>query len=79
MPKTLTNDITVEVAAPQLVTHHPSHEGTVFLLYALTGFTGLLAEQGFERYIALPTFWDSRWAASQPVGSSKADESHAHC
>jgi spermidine synthase len=24
-----------------------------FLLYALTGFTGLLAEQGFEKYIAL--------------------------
>jgi spermidine synthase len=26
---------------------------TPFLLYALTGFTGLLAEQGFEKYIAL--------------------------
>ncbi len=25
----------------------------VFLLYGLTGFTGLLAEQGFEKYIAL--------------------------
>ena len=24
-----------------------------FLLYALTGFTGVLAEQGFEKYLSL--------------------------
>src|SRR5215471_6436490 len=29
------------------------HDRAPLVLYTLTGFTGLLAEQGFERYIAL--------------------------
>jgi len=29
--------------------------GWPFVLYALTGFTGLLAEQGFEKYVTLLT------------------------
>jgi spermidine synthase len=36
-----------------LVNRELWHDRTPFLLYALTGFTGLLAEQGFEKYIAL--------------------------
>src|ERR1039457_3922119 len=41
-------------AAPlQPADRHPWNDRTPFLLYALTGFTGLLAEQGFEKYIAL--------------------------
>jgi len=42
-----------ETASPQPVNRHPWHDRTPFLLYALTGFTGLLAEQGFEKYVAL--------------------------
>ena len=40
-------------APPQPADRHPWNDRTPFLLYALTGFTGLLAEQGFEKYIAL--------------------------
>lgn len=42
-----------ETAAPRPGTPHPWRERAPFLLYALTGFTGLLAEQGFEKYIGL--------------------------
>ncbi|MGO9258770.1 MAG: hypothetical protein ACLQU1_20985 [Bryobacteraceae bacterium] len=53
MPITLLNDRPAESAPPQPANRHPWHDRTPFLLYALTGFTGLLAEQGFEKYIAL--------------------------
>ena len=42
-----------EAGLPRPVNRHSWFERTPFLLYALTGFTGLLAEQGFEKYIAL--------------------------
>jgi len=53
MPLTLLNDRPAETAPPQPVSRQAWHDRVPFLLYALTGFTGLLAEQGFEKYIAL--------------------------
>ncbi|MGD0499569.1 MAG: hypothetical protein ABSC23_14155 [Bryobacteraceae bacterium] len=53
MPITLLNDRPLETTLPQPANRHPWRDRTPFLLYALTGFTGLLAEQGLEKYIAL--------------------------
>src|SRR5450432_3539986 len=66
MPASLINDRSAETAPPQPANHHPLHHEPLhheplynrapfllYSLYALTGFTGLLAEQGFERYIGL--------------------------
>jgi spermidine synthase len=53
MPPPLVNDSPVETAPPQPANRRPRHDRATFFLYALTGFTGLLAEQGFEKYIAL--------------------------
>jgi spermidine synthase len=47
------NDRRAGAAPPHPAHRHPWHDRAPFLLYALTGFTGLLAEQGFEKYIAL--------------------------
>jgi len=46
-------DNPAETEPVQPASRHIWRNRTPFLLYALTGFTGLLAEQGFERYIAL--------------------------
>jgi spermidine synthase len=53
MPASLINNRAAEAAACQPAIRHRLHDRAPFLLYALTGFTGLLAEQGFEKYIAL--------------------------
>ena len=53
VPISLKNDTPAEISPPQLVNRRPSNVRAAFLLYALTGFTGLLAEQGFEKYVAL--------------------------
>ena len=53
MPIQLIDDSPAEAAAPPRANRHPWRDYAPFLLYALTGFTGLLAEQGFEKYIAL--------------------------
>jgi spermidine synthase len=43
----------VETGPAHLASDRGWRSHAPFFLYALTGFTGLLAEQGFERYIAL--------------------------
>jgi spermidine synthase len=53
MPTALRNARPVEIAPPQRANRHARRDRAPFFLYALTGFTGLLAEQGFEKYIAL--------------------------
>ena len=47
------NGSQADLAPPQTAREKLWHDRMPFVLYALTGFTGLLAEQGFEKYIAL--------------------------
>src|ERR1035441_4963807 len=51
VPINLLNDKPSETAPRQPDNRHAWRDRAPFLLYALTGFTGLLAEQGFEKYI----------------------------
>ena len=53
MPSRLLNDPPVAAVPQQLVNSDIWRDRAPFVLYALTGFTGLLAEQGFEKYISL--------------------------
>ena len=53
VPASLINNRATETAPHPPANRHTLHDRAPFLLYALTGFTGLLAEQGFEKYIAL--------------------------
>ena len=53
MPANLINARPVGSIPLQPTRYDPVHRGVPFLLYALTGFSGLLAEQGFEKHIAL--------------------------
>lgn len=53
MPTLVMNDCPAETAPPQPANRRLRHDRVAVFLYALTGFTGLLAEQGFEKYIAL--------------------------
>src|SRR5579862_5790467 len=51
MPGTTLDDCAAKTALPAPASSILRHR--LFALYALTGFTGLLAEQGFEKYVAL--------------------------
>jgi spermidine synthase len=53
MPAPVMSDCPAETAPPQPPDRRNRHGRVAIFLYALTGFTGLLAEQGFEKYIAL--------------------------
>ena len=53
MPVDLTNQRFAESVSPEHAATRIWQDRAPFLLYALTGFTGLVAEQGFEKYIAL--------------------------
>jgi hypothetical protein len=53
MPTLVMNDCPPEAAPPQPANRRPGRARVAMFLYALTGLTGLLAEQGFEKYIAL--------------------------
>src|SRR5712692_5656543 len=46
----MSSQATLPVEAPVQIKAAPAWP---FLLYALTGFTGVLAEQGFEKYMSL--------------------------
>jgi hypothetical protein len=52
MPTNLMYDQPVEAVPPHWSSRQLWRDRAPFLLYALTGFTGLLAEQGFEKYVA---------------------------
>jgi MFS family permease len=53
MPIDIRNDHPSETARLERSGSQVWRDRAPFLLYALTGFTGLLAEQGFEKYVSL--------------------------
>jgi len=64
-------DVLLVDAAPRRPATRPAwYAGAPFVLYGLTGFTGLLAEQGFEKYIALLVGVTASASAVEPRSGS---------